>query len=166
MGFNNWNLWNSRFQQEGGFDPTHYVLTYCIEMREINQNHPSVKASCQLLAASSTGKLPRESRSAQERCISWPPRYDWNIVESGVKPYINKQTTKWSEDGYEFQKCCWTLHDNHHLLQQTIFGRTAALNPTRDGPMGQGFDRGDGSCIDWHQRHVVRVFSALCHLVV
>ena len=24
--------------------------------------------------------------------------------------------------------------------------------------MGHGFDWGDGSCIDWHQRHVVRMF--------
>ena len=48
-----------------------------------------------------------------------------------------------------------------YLLQQTIFEYTAALNSMRDGPMGHGFDCGDGSCIDWHQRHVVRVFSAL-----
>ena len=27
--------------------------------------------------------------------------------------------------------------------------------------MGHGFGCGDGSCIDLHQRHVVRVFSAL-----
>ena len=27
--------------------------------------------------------------------------------------------------------------------------------------MGHGFGCGDGSSIDWHQRHVVRVFSAL-----
>ena len=30
--------------------------------------------------------------------------------------------------------------------------------------MGHGFGSGDGSCIDWHQRHVVRVSSALCPL--
>ena len=30
--------------------------------------------------------------------------------------------------------------------------------------MGHGFGCGDGSCIDWHQRRVVRVFSALCPL--
>ena len=44
------------------------------------------------------------------------------------------------------------------------FERTAALNSMRDGPMDHGFGSGDGSCIDWHQRHVVRVFSALCRL--
>ena len=27
--------------------------------------------------------------------------------------------------------------------------------------MGHGFGCGDGSCIDWHQRRVVRVFSAI-----
>ena len=27
--------------------------------------------------------------------------------------------------------------------------------------MGHGFGCGDGSCVDWHQRHVVRMFSAL-----
>ena len=27
--------------------------------------------------------------------------------------------------------------------------------------MGHGFGCSDGSCIDWHQRHVVRVFPAL-----
>ena len=48
-----------------------------------------------------------------------------------------------------------------HLLQQTIFEYTAALNSMRDGPMGHGFDWGHGSCIDWHQRHGIRVFSAL-----
>ena len=54
----------------------------------------------------------------------------------------------------------------HHWLQQTIFKRTAALNSMRDGLMGDVFGHGDGSCIDWHQRHVVREFSALCHLAV
>ena len=34
-----------------------------------------------------------------------------------------------------------------------------------DGPMGHGFGCADGSCIDWHQRHV-RVFSALYPLAV
>ena len=29
--------------------------------------------------------------------------------------------------------------------------------------MGHGF--GDGSCIDWHQRHVVCACSALCRLL-
>ena len=32
--------------------------------------------------------------------------------------------------------------------------------------MGHGFGCGDGSCIDWHQRHVVCVLSALCPLAV
>ena len=32
--------------------------------------------------------------------------------------------------------------------------------------MGHGFGCGDGSCVDWHPRHVVRVFSALCRLAV
>ena len=36
----------------------------------------------------------------------------------------------------------------------------------RDGPMGHGFGCGDGSCMDWFQRHVVRVFSALYRLAV
>ena len=31
--------------------------------------------------------------------------------------------------------------------------------------MGHGFGCGDGSCIDWHQRHVVREISAVCPLV-
>ena len=52
------------------------------------------------------------------------------------------------------------LKQHHHLLQQKIFESTAALNSMRDGPMGHGFGCGDGSCIDWHQRHVVRVVSA------
>ena len=32
--------------------------------------------------------------------------------------------------------------------------------------MGHGVDCGDGSCVDWRQRHVVRVFSALCPLAL
>ena len=32
--------------------------------------------------------------------------------------------------------------------------------------MAHGFGYGDGSCVDLHQRHVVRVFSALCPLAV
>ena len=35
---------------------------------------------------------------------------------------------------------------------------TAALNSIRDGPMGDGFGCGDGRCINWHKRHIVRVF--------
>ena len=30
--------------------------------------------------------------------------------------------------------------------------------------MGHGLGCGDGSYIDWHQRHAVRVYSALCRL--
>ena len=52
------------------------------------------------------------------------------------------------------------LKQHHHFLQHTISGCTAALDAIRDGPMGHGFGCGDGSCIDWHQRHVVRVVSA------
>ena len=33
-----------------------------------------------------------------------------------------------------------------------------ALNSMRNGPKGHGFASGDGSCIDWCQRHVLRVF--------
>ena len=56
----------------------------------------------------------------------------------------------------------WVISkQHHHLLQQTIFEYTAPLNSMRDVPMGHGFDCGDGSYIDWHQRHVVHVFSAL-----
>ena len=50
---------------------------------------------------------------------------------------------------------------HNHLLQQTIFECTAALNSMRDGPMGHSFGCGDVSCVDCHQRHVVREFSAL-----
>ena len=28
--------------------------------------------------------------------------------------------------------------------------------------MGHGLGCGDGSCVDWHHRHVVGVYSALC----
>ena len=55
---------------------------------------------------------------------------------------------------------------HNHLIQQTIFECTAALNSIRDGPVGHGFGCGDERCIVWHQRHVVRVFSALCPLTV
>ena len=47
------------------------------------------------------------------------------------------------------------------MLQQTVSECTVALNAMRDGPMDHGFGCGGGSCMDWHQRHVVRVFSAL-----
>ena len=46
------------------------------------------------------------------------------------------------------------------------FRRTAALNSMRDGSMGHGFGCGDGSCFDWHQRHVVIESYALCYLAV
>ena len=63
----------------------------------------------------------------------------------------------------------WTkvrvLFTRHDLLQQTIFECTATPNSMRDGPMDHGFVCGDGSSIDWHQRHV-RVFSALYPLAV
>ena len=45
------------------------------------------------------------------------------------------------------------------FVQETIFECTAALDEIR--PHGHGFGCGDGSCIDWHQRHAVRVFSTL-----
>ena len=47
---------------------------------------------------------------------------------------------------------------HHHLLQHTTFECTAPLNSMRDC--------GDGVCIDWYQRHVVRAFSPLCRLTV
>ena len=50
--------------------------------------------------------------------------------------------------------------NNIILATKTIFEYTAALNSMKDGPMSHGLDCGDGSCIDWHRRHVVRVFSA------
>ena len=30
--------------------------------------------------------------------------------------------------------------------------------------MGHEFDRCDGSCVDWHQRHVVRLFCSVLWL--
>ena len=51
-------------------------------------------------------------------------------------------------------------------MLQTISDCTSALDSIRDGPTGHGFGYGDGSFIDWHRRHVVRVFSALCLLPV
>ena len=36
----------------------------------------------------------------------------------------------------------------------------------KDGPVGHGFGCDDRSRIDWHQRHVVREFSALCLMTV
>ena len=50
---------------------------------------------------------------------------------------------------------------HYHMLQQTIFGCTAVLNSIRGGPMGHGGGCGDGSCIDWRPRRLVRVFPAL-----
>lgn len=54
----------------------------------------------------------------------------------------------------------------HHFVQRMLLEGTAALNSIWDGPMGHGFGYGDANCIDWHQRHVVRVFSAFCPLAV
>ena len=74
-----------------------------------------------------------------------------------------------NEDEVQTQDTCENkrvLFKQHHTLQQTIFEGAAALNSTRDGHMGHGFGCGDGSCIDWHQRHVVRVLLALCPLAV
>ena len=53
------------------------------------------------------------------------------------------------------------ISKQHHLLHQATLEYTAALNSMRDGPMGHGFDCGDGRCTGWHQRPFVRVFCAL-----
>ena len=60
MGFNNWNLSNSRFQQEGGFDPVH-----CVVMHEISQNHPSVNQGVSSFTPG-TGNPLRLAKPAQE----------------------------------------------------------------------------------------------------
>ena len=31
-----------------------------------------------------------------------------------------------------------------------------------DGPVGHGSVTRGSNCVDWHQRHIVRIFPALC----
>ena len=52
------------------------------------------------------------------------------------------------------------IRDSATTVLQAIFECAAALNSMRDGSVGHGFSCGDGNCIDWHQWHVARVFSA------
>ena len=54
--------------------------------------------------AFATGKLLKWYKLVQERCINWQPRYDWNCVESGVKPNRKKKPAEVNAKGCEH--CC------------------------------------------------------------
>jgi len=68
--------------------------------------------------------------------------------------YPEARELRWTRKGVVFQQ-------HYRLLPQTIFECTTVLNSIAEGPMGDGFGCGDGSCIYWRPRRLARVFPAL-----
>ena len=73
-----------------------------------------------------------------------------------VRRYPEARDLRWIK--YECCSNCTITCYRDVFLNVRQHSIRAALNSMRDGPMGHGFGCGDGSCVDWHQRHVVRVF--------
>ena len=82
---------------------------------------------------------------------------DQNTLLLQGRRYPEARDLRWKSTG--------GVHRTASSLAMTDDFCKAALSSTRDVPMGHGFGCGDGSCIDWHHRHVVCVCSALCPLI-